>query len=114
MPGDRQGSETEEMTTPQSQSQHALTQRMHYGWIVLAMGTLVVFGALGLARFGYAMVLPAMQTACSWTTRRPAAWPRPTCSATCVLSVVGGALASRFGPRRVIAAGLAWRPSACC
>jgi hypothetical protein len=33
----------------------------HYAWIILAVGTLVVFGALGLARFGYTMVLPAMQ-----------------------------------------------------
>ncbi len=36
--------------------------RRHYGWIVLAMGTLVVFGSLGLVRFGYSVVLPSMQT----------------------------------------------------
>lgn len=35
--------------------------RLHYGWAVLAMATLVVFGSLGLARFGYTMVLPDMQ-----------------------------------------------------
>ncbi|MCD6360682.1 MAG: hypothetical protein J7M38_07400, partial [Armatimonadetes bacterium] len=37
------------------------TGRLHYGWVVLAMSTLVVFGSLGLARFGYTVVLPAMQ-----------------------------------------------------
>ena len=37
------------------------SSRLHYGWIVLAIGTLVVFGSLGLARFGYTMVLPSMQ-----------------------------------------------------
>ena len=35
--------------------------RLHYGWVVLIMATLVVFGALGLARFGYTAVLPAMR-----------------------------------------------------
>ncbi len=35
--------------------------RFHYGWIVLAMGTWVVFASLGLARFSYSAVLPAMQ-----------------------------------------------------
>jgi len=35
--------------------------RLHYAWVVLTVGTFVVFGALGLARFGYTMLLPAMQ-----------------------------------------------------
>jgi len=35
-------------------------KKFHYGWLVLAIGTLAVFGALGLARFGYSVVLPAM------------------------------------------------------
>jgi len=35
----------------------------HYGWAVLAVVTLALFCALGLARFAYAMVLPPMQTA---------------------------------------------------
>ncbi len=38
-----------------------ITHRLHYGWIVLIIGTLVVFGALGLARFGYTVGLPSMQ-----------------------------------------------------
>ena len=33
----------------------------HHRWAVLAVGTLGVFAALGLARFGYATVLRAMQ-----------------------------------------------------
>ncbi|MEA3400044.1 MAG: YbfB/YjiJ family MFS transporter [Armatimonadota bacterium] len=37
-------------------------QGTHYGWAILVVSTLVVFGSLGLARFGYTMVLPAMQT----------------------------------------------------
>ena len=34
---------------------------MHYGFIVLALIVLSVFSALGLARFGYTSILPAMQ-----------------------------------------------------
>ncbi|MBD3293627.1 MAG: MFS transporter, partial [Armatimonadia bacterium] len=36
-------------------------RRIHHGWVVLIVGTLVVFASLGLARFGYSVVLPAMQ-----------------------------------------------------
>ena len=35
--------------------------RLHYAWIIVAVACLVVFAALGLARFGYGVVLPAMQ-----------------------------------------------------
>lgn len=41
------------------------THSFHYVWIVLAMGTPAVFGALGPARFGYTTVLPAMQKSMS-------------------------------------------------
>ena len=40
-------------------SHHAL----HYAWVVLSVGMFVVLGALGLARFGYSLVLPEMQRA---------------------------------------------------
>ena len=39
---------------------HSLSA-LHYGWVILVLATLVAFGALGLARFGYSIVLPAMQ-----------------------------------------------------
>ena len=35
--------------------------RLHYAWIIVAVACLVVFASLGLARFGYGVVLPAMQ-----------------------------------------------------
>lgn len=34
----------------------------HYGWVIIAVGGLVLFACLGLARFAYTMILPAMQT----------------------------------------------------
>ena len=39
------------------------TARFGCPWRVHAVGTLVVFGALGLPRFGYTVLLPPMQAA---------------------------------------------------
>jgi hypothetical protein len=33
-------------------------RRLHYAWVVLAMGTLIVFVDLGLGHFGYTAMLP--------------------------------------------------------
>jgi len=82
-------------------------RRLHYGWVVLGMGTLVVFGALGLARFGYSIVLPAMQAGLGMDNTQAGALATANLMGYLVSCVIGGALASRFGPRVVIACGLA-------
>ena len=38
------------------------TTRFHYGWIIVLVGFLVLFACFGLARYAYAMLLPAMQS----------------------------------------------------
>lgn len=35
--------------------------RLHYGWIIVMTGSLVLFSCFGLARYAYTMLLPAMQ-----------------------------------------------------
>lgn len=82
------------------------TTRLHYGWIVLSVSMLVVFGALGLSRFGYSVVLPAMQTGLKMDNTQAGVLATSSLVGYLVLSVVGGALAARFGPRAVITAGL--------
>ena len=82
-------------------------RRIHYGWIILAMATLVVFGSLGLARFGYTAVLPAMQTGLAMDNMEAGGLATANLVGYLLLSVLGGALAARFGPRAVIAVGLA-------
>ena len=37
------------------------SHRFHYGWIILVMSVITVLGSLGLARFGYTMILPHMR-----------------------------------------------------
>ncbi|MFZ3136815.1 MAG: MFS transporter [Thermodesulfovibrionales bacterium] len=78
----------------------------HYAWLILAVGTLVVFGALGLARFGYTMVLPAMQQGLGLSNTHAGALATVNLIGYLVLSVLGGALAARYGPRVVITVGL--------
>ena len=80
--------------------------RFHYGWVMLALSTLVVFSALGLARFGYTVVLPSMQSSLGLDNTQAGALATANLVGYLVLSLVGGALAARFGPRIVIAAGL--------
>jgi MFS family permease len=79
---------------------------IHYAWIVLATGTLVVFGALGLARFGYTMVLPAMQLGLGLSNTHAGGLATANLVGYLAMSVLGGALAARYGPRIVITTGL--------
>lgn len=81
--------------------------RIHYAWIVLAMGTLVVFGSLGLARFGYTVVLPSMQADLGMDNTQAGVLASANLLGYLALSVIGGALAARYGPRVVISSGLA-------
>jgi MFS family permease len=39
--------------------------RFHYAWVIVAIGFLVLFSCFGLARYAYAMLLPAMQAGLS-------------------------------------------------
>lgn len=81
--------------------------RFHYAWVVLAVGTLVVFGALGMARFGYTAVLPAMQDSLGMDNTQAGILATANLVGYVALSAIGGALAARYGPRVVIAVGLA-------
>jgi len=82
------------------------TGRIHYAWAVLAVGTLTVFGALGLARFSYSLVLPSMQTALNLDNTGAGGLATANLTGYLLLSLVGGALASKFGPRLIISIGM--------
>ncbi len=80
--------------------------RFHYGWIILLLATLVVFGSLGLARFGYSAVLPAMQDGLGMDNTEAGVLATANLVGYLALSLIGGALAARYGPRTVITAAL--------
>jgi MFS family permease len=90
------------MTTATS----ATSRRLHYAWIVLGTGVLVVFGSLGLARFGYSVILPSMQADLGMNNTQAGALVTANLLGYVILSVVGGALAAHYGPRNVITIGL--------
>ncbi len=75
---------------------------LHYGWVVLTVSTLTVMGCVGFARFGYTLVLPAMQAALGLSNTQTGALATGNFLGYLALAVVGGFLASRYGPRRVI------------
>lgn len=79
---------------------------LHYGWVVLGIGTLGVFVSLGMARMGYSMILPPMQQGLGIDNTAAGALATANLVGYLVLALLGGALASRIGPCRVIVAGI--------
>jgi MFS family permease len=102
------GPESNEITSLATPAAAAFpaARRLDYCWVVLAAGTLAVFGALGLGRFGYTVVLPAMQKGLVMDNTQAGAMASMNLAGYLLLSAIGGALAARFGPRRVISGGL--------
>jgi len=82
-------------------------KKIHYSWLILAIGIMVVFGALGLGRFGYSIVLPAMQSDLGIDNTQTGILATANLIGYLLLSVIGGAMATRYGPRIVISVGLA-------
>lgn len=83
-------------------SNHPRSRGLHYGWVILTVGTLTVLGSLGFARFGYTMILPAMQTALGLSNTQTGGLATGNFIGYLSLAVIGGFIASRYGPRRVI------------
>lgn len=82
------------------------SSRFHYAWVVLAVGTLVGFAVIGMARFGYTVVLPTMQESMGLNNTQTGVLATANMSGYLALSAIGGVLAAHYGPRMVIFAGL--------
>jgi MFS family permease len=78
-----------------------------YKWIIAASGVLTVTAALGFARFGYSMILPGMKAGFGLTEAQAGDLATANMIGYLALSLVGGLLASRWGPRIVISISLA-------
>ena len=83
-----------------------LTHSPKYRWTVLAMGFLAVFGALGLGRFGYSAILPSMQKDLDISSAAAGSLASWNLGGYMIMVGIGGILASRFGPRKVVSIGL--------
>lgn len=79
---------------------------LHYGWIVLVLITLVVFASLGLGRFGYTSILPAMQDSMKLTNAQTGALQSWNLIGYLSMALIAGVVATRIGPRLVITVSL--------
>lgn len=70
------------------------------------MAFLGVFGALGFGRFGYSAILPSMQDALGLSTAAAGSLASWNLAGYTVFAAIGGLLASRFGARVVLTAGM--------
>jgi MFS family permease len=76
-------------------------------YVILALIVLAVFGGLGLGRFGYTSLLPAMQAGLRLTNTQTGELQSWNLAGYLLTAVLAGLLAARFGPRLVIASALA-------
>jgi MFS family permease len=78
------------------------SERFHYGWVILLVGFIGVMGALGFGRFAYTPILPAMKEGLSLTYTQMGWIGTGNSIGYLVFSFLGGYLATRIGPRKVI------------
>ena len=80
--------------------------RIHYAWVIVALGHLQVLSALGLARFGYTMILPSMKEGLRLTYAETGWLATGNFIGYLLCSFLAGLLATRWPPRRLIPIGL--------
>jgi MFS family permease len=84
-----------------------LTQyRIHYGWIIVAVGSLVLFSCFGLARYAYTMLLPGMQAGLDLSYDRMGFIGTGNFVGYLISVVLAPPVMRRLQPRMTIAAGL--------
>ena len=81
---------------------------VHYGWVILAMGVLIIAASLGLDRYGYAAILPAMQKGLHLSDAQVGVIGSANVFGYLLAAMVAGLLAFRFGPRLIITISLIW------
>jgi len=79
---------------------------IHYGFIIISVGTIIVVGSLGFARFGYTMILPVMQRSLELSSTEMGLLATGNLTGYLIFSLLGGILASRYGPKIVITCSL--------
>jgi MFS family permease len=80
----------------------ALTRSVHYGWYVVAAGTLCVFAGLGFGRFALGMLLPAMGASLKLTYSQMGLISTSNFVGYLLAVLVCGYLSSRIGSRLLI------------
>lgn len=85
---------------------------VHYGWVIVLVGTLTIFACLGLARFAFGMLLPAMRTTLDMTYDQMGLLGTANFTGYLVAVALVPLLLRYVSPRKLIAFGLFL--AACC
>ena len=76
--------------------------RSRYGWVIVLLGILNVLGSIGLARFGYPLILPSMKESLGLSHTEMGLLGSGNFVGYLAASLLGGYWASKYGPKRVI------------
>jgi len=92
-------------------SQESITRplrptRLHYGWIIVGIGSLVLFSCFGIARYAYAMLIPGMQAGLNLSYDRMGFIGTGNFVGYLLSVVLAPPVMRRLRPRMTIAAGL--------
>lgn len=79
---------------------------LHYGWIIVGVGTLTIAACLGLARFAFGMLLPSMREALAMTYDQMGFLGTANFTGYLVAVALIPFLLRRLTPRQLIAGGL--------
>jgi MFS family permease len=75
---------------------------IYYGWVIVAVGLLVKMAGLGFGRFSYPMLLPSMRESLSFNYIQMGLLSGGILMGYLLFSFIGGTLATRFGPKRIV------------
>ena len=79
---------------------------IHYGWVIVGVGVLVKMTSLGFGRFAYPMLLPSMRASLLFNYGEMGLLSGAIMLGYLLFSLIGGMLATRFGPKRIVIASL--------
>jgi MFS family permease len=83
-------------------NQRAGKPSIHYGWFVVAAGTLCIFAGLGFGRFALGMILPSMGAALNLSYSQMGLISTANFVGYLLAVLLAGRMAHRFGARKLI------------
>src|SRR5512147_2379451 len=81
---------------------HRERSKIHYGWVVMAMGLLTTIGTHGFGRMAYTLILPSMKDGLHFTYAQLGLLGTGNFIGYLSMAIIGGFLAAKFGTRIVI------------
>jgi MFS family permease len=79
---------------------------IQYGWVIVGVGVLVKMTGLGFGRFAYPMLIPSMRGSLAFNYSEMGLLSGAIMLGYLLFSLIGGMLATRFGPKRIVFASL--------